>query len=341
MGVGGPAGGPPWAPDWAALLERTVFRLEEDDPFEVDRPSWAEVRRLTADLRGRDLVLLGMLHQHRYLSSRQLGALFWPGQSHRAVQHRLNQLYARHGLVTRWQQLAPRRRGSPALRPYVYLLTKRGAAVLSGAWGLETKSAIRRAWSAAHYPARTHHDLAVADFFVGLAVAAAAWAGCGLYHWIGDDAMRRNHELLKGSLAPDGWGRLLLPNQEVLINLEWDAGTEGSMALTAKLRLYAEQLPAGEQVLFVAPHAPRERQIRQAVHRVLGAEAADFPLLTTTVVALRREGLLGVIWTPVSDQREKVSLLELAGAPRSDLDVSRALAKPYWWESRPGGGEGA
>jgi hypothetical protein len=94
-------------------------------------------------------------------------------------------------------------------------------------------------------------------------------------------------------------------------------------------------------VLFIAPHASRERQIRQAVHRVLGREGSDFPLLTTTVGALRREGLLGAVWTPMDDQHARLSLLELPGAARSDLDVSCALAKPYWWEVRPGGGEGA
>ncbi len=340
--LGGPAGGTPWLPDWAALLERTVFRLEEDDPFAVGtRPSWREVRRLSAEIQARDLVLLGMLHQHRYLSSGQLRGLFWPGRGDRSVQRRLSELHGGLRLVTRWQQLAPRRRGSPARRPYVYLLTDRGAAVLAQAWGQDPKPAIRRAWRAAHFPARAHHDLAVADFFSGLAVAAAQWAGVGLYHWIGDDAMRRNHELVKGTLAPDGWGRLLLPNCEVLLNLEWDAGTEGNLPLSSKLRLYAEQLPPDEHVLVVAPHGPREQAIRQAVRYVLGGDAREFPLLTTTVTELRQDGLLAAVWSPIGDEESQISLLELPGSPRSELEVSHALAKPHWWVSRPGGGEGA
>ncbi len=338
--VGGPeAYG--WAPDWGALLERTVFRQEEDDPFAVERPSWSELGRLLSELRARDMVLLGMLHQHRYLSSQVLSALFWPGLAHRGAQRRLNQLYAGHRLITRWQQLAPRRRGAPARRPFVYMLTAGGAALVARDRDLDAKQAGRRAWKAAHNPARVHHDLAVGDFFAALAVAAARLPDCGLYHWISDDSMRRNHELLKGSLAPDGWGRLLLPDREIRVNLEWDTGTEGSLPLTSKLRLYAEQLPAGEHVLFVAPHAAREQAIRQAVRFVLGTEARGFPLLTTTAAAIKWAGLLSPAWRSIGDDALRLCLLDLPGEARSELDVRLSLAKPYWWEARPGGGEGA
>jgi len=330
-----------WAPDWDALLERTVFRQEEDDPFAVGRPGWSELGQLLSQLRARDMVLLGMLLQQRYLSSAVISALFWPGLAHRGAQRRLNQLYAGHHLITRWQQLAPRRRGAAARRPFVYMLTAGGAAMIARAWDLDPKQIGRRAWKAAHYPSRVHHDLAVGDFFASLAVAAARLPGCGLYHWISDDSMRRNHELLKGSLAPDGWGRLLLPDREIRANLEWDAGTEGSLSLTSKLRLYAEQLPTGEHVLFVAPHAAREQAIRQAVRFVLGAEARSFPLLTTTPAALKRVGMLGPAWRLVGDDAQRLRLLDLPGEPRSELDVRLSLAKPYWWEGRPGGGEGA
>jgi hypothetical protein len=283
-----------------------------------------------------------MLQQHRYLSSDHMLRLFWPTTIRPATAYeRLARLQADLRLVLRWQQYAPRRRGSPAKRPSVYLLTDRGAAVLAQAWGQPAKPIIRQAWQTAHYPLRIHHDLAVADFFVGLAVAAADWAGCGLYHWLGESAMRRNHRLVGSDLTPDGWGRLLLPNQEVVLNLEWDRGTEGSLPLTSKLRLYANQLPPGEYVLFVAPHRPREQAIRQAVDYVLGAEAWDFPLLTTTVAALRRDCLLAAVWSPIADENSRLSLLELRGAPRSELEVNHALAKPDWWEARPGGGEGA
>jgi hypothetical protein len=323
------------------LLERTVFRLEANDPFQVGRPNWNEIRRTMSELRARDLVLLGMLYQHRYLSSRALGELFWPCNTHRGAMKRLNELHADYRLLTRWQQLAPRRRGAASRRPYVYMLTARGAALLAEAWGLDIKATIRRAWHAAHHPKRVHHDLAVSEFFTGLAVAAASWAGCGLYHWVGDDAMKRNHELVKGSLAPDSWGRLLLPNREIKLNLEWDAGTEGGLPLTSKLRLYAVQLPPGEHLLFVAPHAPREQAIRQAVRYVLGGDVAGFPLLTSSVDTLKREGQLGPAWTPIEDDSARLGPFELAGQPRTELEVGWALAKPYWWERRPGGGEGA
>jgi Replication-relaxation len=336
-------GGPtlPWTPDWPTT-ERTFFRLEAEDPFLAGtRPDWQETSQLLSYLRARDICLLGMLHQHRYLSSDQLLRLFWPTAKPGTAYDRLARLQADLRLVLRWQQYAPRRRGSPAKRPSVYLLTDRGAAVLASTWGQQAKPIIRHAWHAAHHPMRIHHDLAVADFFVGLAVAAASWAGCGLYHWIGDDAMRRNHRLVESDLTPDGWGRLLMPNRELVLNLEWDAGTEGSLPLTTKLRLYADQLPPGEYVLFVAPHGPREQAIRQAVDYVLGPKAQEFPLLTTTVTALRRDGLLSAIWSPIANENSQLSLLELPGAPRSELEVNHALAKPDWWEARPGGGEGA
>ncbi len=341
---GGPTlGGPPWwAPDWDAPLVRTRLYLEDDDnPFAAGRPSWAELGRLMSELRTRDLVLLGMLSQHRFLSSRQLSALFWPGRGHRGAQRRFNELHAGHRLAFRWVQEAPRRRGASARRPWVYLLTKRGAALVAQDRRLEAGTVIRRAQLAARSSAQAHHDLAVAEFFVGLAVAAAGWAGCGLYHWLGVDTMHRNHQLLGRDLVPDGWGRLLLPNREVLVNLEWDTGTEGNLQLSSKLRLYAGQLPLGEYVLFVAPHGAREQAIRRAMQYVLGPEVRDFPLLTTTARQLQRDGLLTAVWSPIGGESAQLSLLELPGGPRSELEVEHSLAKPYWWENRPGGGEGA
>jgi hypothetical protein len=77
------------------------------------------------------------------------------------------------------------------------------------------------------------------------------------------------------------------------------------------------------------------------VRYVLGGEARDFPLLTTTVTALRQDGLLAPVWTPIADEDSQLSLLELPGSPRSELEVGHALAKADWWKSRPGGGEGA
>nr|MDQ6900372.1 hypothetical protein [Candidatus Dormibacteraeota bacterium] len=78
-----------------------------------------------------------------------------------------------------------------------------------------------------------------------------------------------------------------------------------------------------------------------AVDYVLGPKAKEFPLLMTTVTALRRDGLLSAIWSPIANENSQLSLLELPGAPRSELEVNHALAKPDWWEARPGGGEGA
>src|SRR5881398_1739836 len=70
------------------------------------------------------------------------------------------------------------------------------------------------------------HDLEANAFFVALARASAPLLDQGLYHWVGERgcwrAYQEAHEL---GPIPDGWGRYLLPEGEIIFFLEWDRGT--------------------------------------------------------------------------------------------------------------------
>jgi hypothetical protein len=293
--------------------------------------------------RNRDLALFAMLSDHRYLTTDQIREVFFPGRSLRVAQRHLRRLATDLQLVMRWFRLEPVP-GGPTSTPYVrgwrrrpslWLLTERGAALLAQHRGADVASMVKRSFMAAEYTYRLEHDLEVNAFWVDLVSGSRSLQDQGLYNWVGDDAMRRSYQELGVDLAPDGWGRYLTPDHELLISLEWDRGSEAPQRLSRKARAYLSfRAGRGEHnhVLVVLPGVTRESGIRAAISRVLtGARSARF--WTTHRGLLQERGPLGDIWQEVGVSGERrVELAVLPGPARSERRAQDCIGRPGWWD---------
>jgi hypothetical protein len=222
----------------------------------------------------------------------------------------------------------------------VFLLTARGATVLAHYLRSEPRSLIKRAFSAFHYAFHLDHALGTNGFFASLVHASRDLPEQGLYHWLGDDGIRRAFEEGDSDLAPDGYGRYLTEHAEIGFHLEWDAGTEPPQRLRTKARTALRA--ARGHVLWVAPRPGREQTIRSALERAAtepdeSGRVAGF--WTTHTGLLRTHGPLGEVWRGL-EQDERRSLSTLPGRARGVLQIEDCLGKPGWWEHRPGGTEG-
>src|SRR2546427_12805819 len=151
-------------------------------------------------------------------------------------------------------------KGGLRRHPDVFLLTARGALTLARSRRLEPKPLIRRAHSAFHYCLHLEHALGTNGFFANLILASRTRPDQGLYHWLGDDGVRRAFAEQDPEMAPDGFGRYLTEDAEIGFHLEWDAGTEPPVRLRAKARA-ALAAPRGH-VLWIAPRSARRATIR-------------------------------------------------------------------------------
>jgi hypothetical protein len=288
----------------------------------------------------RDMAMLMALDSYRYLDRGQLQALFFSGP--RSCQYRLRWLVD-HGLVRTWRVVM---RPGRVCRSSIYLLSRRGAAALAEWLDEDPQQYLRRAEHALERRFHLVHQLEANQFFVELAFAARDLPGHGLYHWVGEhgvqDAYAEGDE--RGPI-PDGWGRLLAPDREVLIHLEWDRGTEQPRRLRAKLHAYTAYFAdragaSANQVLFVAPTEQRERQIACLLPDHADAERESCRFWTTATAFMAAGGPLGAVWGG-DGSRRRVSVLEMASLPRSERQVEDAVGKPGWWLRRPGGGGGS
>jgi hypothetical protein len=282
------------------------------------------------------------LDNYRYLDRQQIEALFFQGP--RSAQHRVRYL-AEGDLVLGWHV-----RLQPGFypRPSVYLLSARGARVLAHLSDAAPTPFVQRAEDARRRAFHLLHDLEANAFFVALASASRAISNQGLYHWVGERgcwrAYAEAHEL---GPIPDGWGRYLLPEGEVIFYLEWDRGTLKRTRLFSKVKQYrtyfrGRQRAASTNVLFVVPSDGREEQVRAEIAAAMAGAGGDVcRFWTATTQRLQRDGLLGRIWQPSGSRAGLSSLAGLPHQPRSARPVSSCIGKPNWWERRQAGGQGA
>jgi hypothetical protein len=231
--------------------------------------------------------------------------------------------------------MEPREVGGWRKCPDLFLLTARGAYVLGRYRRIEARPLIRRAFSAFHHAYHLEHAMGVNSFFASLIAASEQLPDQGLYHWLGDDGVRRAFSEQDPELAPDGFGRYLTESAEIGFHLEWDAGTEPPTRLRAKAR--AALGAARGHVLWVAPWPAREQTIRSALERESSGRVTGF--WTTHAGLLRDQGPLDAVWRAL-EQAERRTLTALPGRARSALEIEDCLGKPGWWERRPGGTEG-
>jgi hypothetical protein len=322
----------PLALRWFQSEGRTIFVRPRGWDHQAGVPGTLAEALLRARERGRDMAVLATLGQHHYLTTGHIEALFF--RTARRAQRRMHKLEAWQ-LVARWHQMEPRQVGGWRRHKDVFLLTARGASLLAHYLRTEPRPLIRRAFSAFHYALHVEHALGALDFFASLVHASRDLPDEGLYHWLGDDGVRRALEERDPELAPDGWGRYLTAGAEIGFHLEWDQGTETPQRLRAKAR--AAVAAGAGHVLWVAPWPAREQTIRAALTRVGGDGPAVFR--TTNARLLRELGPLGHVWKDLGVGRCQ-RLTDLPGLARTELQVEDCLGKPGWWERRPGGTEG-
>jgi protein involved in plasmid replication-relaxation len=287
----------------------------------------------------RDVAILMALDSYRYLDRNQIQTLFFTGP--RSCQYRLRWL-VHHGLVHTWRVVM---RPGRVCRASIFLLSRRGAAALAEWIDDEPLAYVRRAEHALERRFHLVHQLEANQFFVDLAAVTRGLSDHGLYHWVGEHGVATAYaEGDEQAPIPDGWGRLLTPDREVLIHLEWDRGTEQARRLRAKVIGYAayftDRPGAGaNQVLFVAPTEERERQILSLIRDYGNAERESCRFWTTTTAFIAASGSFGDVWAGGGSRR--VGLKAMDGLPRSERDVDASVGKPGWWLRRPGGGAGS
>ena len=315
--------------------------LVRDDPQLDDRLNPDTATDLLGRLSSRDIAALTALHQYRYLDREQLRLLLH-SQSPRPCQRQLHKLRDL-GLAHMWH-LKPRV-GARTEEPTVWLISKRGARLLAAHLDQAPGPYVRRAADAWTNCWHVTHDLEANGFLVRLAAAAAPLAIEGLYHWTGEESCRSIYRTRGAAIAPDGWGRYLIPGGEVLLLLEWDRGTESPSRLRAKFSTYANHFEDKtdarlSNVLVVAPTPSREETIRELLALLIRGRDRCCGFWLTNLDLLSRSGPLGEIWLPAVGGRRHC-LRELPARPASLRQVEDSIAKPRWWERRPGGGEGA
>src|SRR5712691_9640729 len=230
----------------------------------------------------RDMAILMALDAYRYLDRSQIQTLFFAGP--RSCQYRLRWL-VHHGLVRTWRVVM---RPGRICRASIFMLSRRGAAAVAEWLDVEPVAFVRRAEHALERRFHLIHQLEANQFFVDLAAATRGLPECGLYHWVGEHGVEGAYaEGDERAPTPDGWGRLLTPDCEVLIHLEWDRGTEQPRRLRAKLASYAGYFndrpgAAANQVLFVAPTQERERQILGLLRDHVDSDRESCSFCTTT-----------------------------------------------------------
>lgn len=287
----------------------------------------------------RDVAILMALDAYRYLDRSQIQSLFFTGP--RSCQYRLRWL-VHHGLVRTWRVVM---RPGRICRASIFLLSRRGAAAVAEWLDVEPAPFVRRAEHALERRFHLVHQLEANQFFIDLAVATRDMTDCGLYHWVGEHGVENAYaEGDERAPTPDGWGRLLTRDREVLIHLEWDRGTEQPRRLRAKLAAYARYFndrPAAgaNQIAFVAPTQQRELQILSLLrdHADIDRESCRFWTTTTAFVAIA--GPLGPVWA--GNGSDRLRLADMEGRPRSDRQIEASVGKPNWWLRRPGGGAGS
>jgi len=282
-----------------------------------------------------------VLDQYRYLDREQIEQLFFQGS--RSCQLRLKYL-SECSLVLSWTA-----RLQPGLhpRPSVFLLSTRGARVLAHVCSASQEPFVRRAEHARTRAFHVLHDLEANAFFVSLARTSRDLPDQGLYHWVSERgswlAYSQAHEL---GPIPDGWGRYLVPEGEVIFFLEWDRGTVQRVRLRSKVSQYrsyfqGRRLSGKTHVLYVVPTLAREDQLRREIGDAMaGASSVCCRFWTATVERLHEDGPLGPIWRSAGSGHGLVRLPQLHLQPRSSRPIAACIGKSRWWEARPAGAQG-
>jgi Replication-relaxation len=222
----------------------------------------AALAALASRLTDRDRRIALDCFEHRVLATEQLRRLHF--RAARTARERLQELRELRVLAS----FRPGLHAGKGSAQNHWVLDESGAFVVAAELGLE-RAELRwrpQAALAIASSSKLAHQLAVNEFFTRLAEEARG-AGGALERWWGE---RRSREELAGIAAPDGYGRLRLPNEDALeLLLELDRGSEDHPRLKEKARRYAKALPRSELrdplVLLLLPSTARTMRAAEAM----------------------------------------------------------------------------
>ncbi|MFI0354222.1 replication-relaxation family protein [Actinomadura sp. 9N407] len=288
--------------------KKTAQRLR-DSATRPPRMTPELVAEVAYRLTDRDRALLGLVWEHRVLTTDQLTSIFF--RTPERARQRLNRLHHLHALL-RFRPWAPI--GS---RPWHWVLGPTGAHVLAITRGQSlTEFGYRQTDATAiSVSPRLGHQIGVNDFFARLhAHARHHTETTALEEWWSEQRCAA----LWGDLArPDAFGRWTEPGADGTPNtldffLEHDTGTETLARVAAKLGGYADLAEATgttTPVLFWLPSPKREANLRQR----LGTP--EVPVATAVhTPSTSHDGPAGQVWQPAGpgDSRHRLAALAQA-----------------------------
>jgi hypothetical protein len=273
--------------------------------------------------------MLQALLDYKVLSTNQAQILFFG--SLRRCQHRLRELKDA-GIIDSFHPPQGFGRGRS---PEHHFLTEVGVSALAIRKGIPRR---QLSWvpDAGYRENRSlRHRMGVNAFFCALVEASLGHQGHGLHRWRPEYKVRNR----AGEIQPDGFGRYLHPTGACQFYLEYDRATEGTTALTEKLRSYLKFAAGwGEgapfpNVLVVVPDRQREASVTEAWERANSGtrRRASVPMFLTNEHLLTARGVLGPVWLPPGSEEERLCLTELPATDRSPYDLARCLGR-YWIE---------
>ncbi|GAA2456161.1 hypothetical protein GCM10010191_89380 [Actinomadura vinacea] len=265
------------------------------------------VADLAYRLTDRDRTMLGLVWEHKVLTTDQITALFF--RTPERARQRLNQLYRLYALL-RFRPWAP-----VGSRPWHWVLGPTGAHVLAIAQDktLEEFGYRQARATAIALSSKLGHQVGVNDFFTRLnAHARDRSDGTSVQEWWSEQRCAN----LWGDLArPDAFGRWTEPAPDGTPNtldffLEYDNGTETLARVAAKLGGYAdlaESTGTTTPVLFWLPSPRREANLRER----LGTP--EVPVATAVhTLSSSLQGPAGPVWRPAGTHGPKLRLAALA-----------------------------
>ena len=269
---------------------------------------------LAARLTARDRWLLGMLAEHRVLTTAQITELAFGG--HRRALVRLTELWRLHA-VDRFRPFT-----EVGSAPWHYVLGPAGTAVLTadttaparpGRWHRGEPLAIA-------HSAMLAHTVGANGVFTALATAARRTPNARLAVWWSE----RRAAAAWGDLArPDGYGRWDQDGRSVDFFVEYDTGSEQLAKVAAKLGGYAALADATglhTPVLFWLPNPTRETGLRRLL------TDPGTPVATTTPTAVTRAGgagPAGPVWLPAGAST-RVGLVHLTAPTQTPAPLGPA-----------------
>ncbi len=235
------------------------------------RLSQLRLFELRSRLSDRDYRILEHVGLLRLLCAHHVQALLFPAEQHatpataaRCCRRVLERLTRDRLLVRLERRVGGARAGSAS---FVYALTTVGQRVLEDT-GPRRRLNEPSAWF-------VDHTLAIADFWIGLAVhgRGGAWE---MLEWQSEPSSWREVVTLGGtlSLRPDLFVVLGIGDYEVRLFIEIDRGTEHMPAINRKCRLYNTYYKSGNEqrrdrvfprVLWVTPDEQRAERLRTSV----------------------------------------------------------------------------